>query len=67
MMSKLSGKEKIEQEYQESVKRVERMAAQELENIRSKAAQIRAQAQIIGESVEQSLEESSTRKGRKKS
>ncbi len=67
MMVQLSGKEKIDREYQESVKRVERMAAQELEFIRSKAAQIRSQAQIIGESVEQSLEKSSTRSGRKKS
>ncbi len=66
-MVQLSGKEKIDREYQESVKRVERMAAQELEYITSKAAQIRSQAQIIGESVEQSLEKSSTRSGRKKS
>ncbi len=67
MMVQLLGKEKIEQEYQKSVKRVERMASQELENIRNKAAQIKSQAQVIGESVERSLEKSETSAGRKKS
>ena len=66
-MSQLSGKEKIERDYREFVNNIEQKAVDELKRIREKAAQIRSEAQGIGESLERSIRENEEQGDKKKS
>ena len=51
----MSGKEKIEQDYEVFDQAVEQMAKEEIERIRKKANQIKLEAEKIGEQVEASI------------
>ncbi len=62
-----SKKEQIENDYKESDAKIEAIAEEELKKIRKKANEIKAEAEKIGEDVENSLNEGEAKRSRKKS
>ncbi|MCW3996615.1 MAG: hypothetical protein NWE98_10785 [Candidatus Bathyarchaeota archaeon] len=62
----MSGKEKIEKEYLQSLMLVERMAQEELAKIKAKAESIKLDAQKIGEAVEAQITQDSAFTRKKK-
>jgi hypothetical protein len=63
----LSGKEKLERDYKEFDEAIEESAKKELEKIRRKALELKAEAEKVGAAVEASLEENQAKVGKKKS
>lgn len=60
-------KDKIEKEYQNYIMAIEKMAQEELKQIKEKANRIKTEANIIGENVEQSIKNDETKSCEKKS
>ena len=58
--------DKIEKDFEESNHTVEKIANEELLEIKRKAAQIKREAEKIGEAVEFSMTESETKTAKKK-
>ena len=54
-MKRMSGKKKIEEEYESYKGAIDQMVQEELRKIQEKANQTRGEAEKIGESVEQNL------------
>jgi hypothetical protein len=63
----LPGKDKIEQDYKDFDDAIEELAKAEIEKIKKKANQLKAEAEKVGEAVEASLEEEETKAIKKKS
>ena len=66
-MITISGKEKIEKDYQEFERVIEQMTEDELRRIREKANQLKSEAEKTGESVENSINTSQEKLSKKKS
>jgi hypothetical protein len=65
--SYLPGNDKIEQDYKEFDGAIEELAKADIEKIKKKANQLKAEAEKVGEAVEASLEEEETNVIKKKS
>jgi hypothetical protein len=63
----MSGKKKIEEDFKKFENAINQMAQEELQKIREKASQTRVEAEKIGEAVEQTLDEASEKREKKKS
>jgi hypothetical protein len=63
----LSGREKIEKDYQKSEKKIEQEAEEEIAQIRRKAGEIKVEAEKIGEALEISINQNDERRNKKKS
>jgi hypothetical protein len=63
----MSGKKKIEEDYKKFENDINQMAQEELRKIREKASYARVEAEKIGEAVEQTLDEASEKREKKKS
>ena len=63
----MQAKDKIEKEYQDYLAAIEKMAQEELKQIKEKASKIKAEANIVGEDVEKSLRNEETKSCEKKS
>ena len=66
-MRLMSGKKKIEEDFKKFENAINQMAQEELQKIREKASQTRVEAEKIGEAVEQTLDEASEKREKKKS
>jgi ElaB/YqjD/DUF883 family membrane-anchored ribosome-binding protein len=51
----MSGKEKLERDCQELIQEVEKMAEDALSEVKEKARKIKSEAEVIGESVERTI------------
>jgi MOSC domain-containing protein YiiM len=63
----MSGKKKIEEDYNKFENDIEQMAQEELSKIRKKASLTKVEAEEIGESIEQTLDENAHDGDKKKS
>jgi hypothetical protein len=62
----MTGKENIEKDFADANQVIERMAEEELKKIKERAGKIKKEAEIIGENVEKSMEQTNTNIARKK-
>jgi hypothetical protein len=63
----LSGREKIEKDYRKSEKRIEKEVEEEMAQIKSKANEVKVDAEKIGEALEISINQNEERRNKKKS
>jgi hypothetical protein len=63
----LSGREKIEADYQKSEKRIEQEVEEEIVQIKRKASEIKVEAEKIGEALEISISQNKETRNKKKS
>ncbi len=63
----MSGKEKLEHEYQSSIAEIEKMKTEAIQRINEVANRIRSEAAKVGESVENSFSEQRGKNDGKKS
>ena len=62
----MSKKDKLEEDYQNFIKNIERMTEEEIKKIRERANALKEEAAKIGEAVELSLNEKETKTATKK-
>ena len=63
----MSGNDKIERDYKDFDGAIEEFAKEEIEKLKKRANQVKAEAEIVGEAVETSLEQKGVEGSRKKS
>jgi hypothetical protein len=63
----LSGREKIEKDYQKSEKRIEKEVEEEMTQIKRKANEVKVNAEKIGAALEISINQNEERRNKKKS